>query len=591
MNTLTANDPLLDISIATTQSDAKIKLTLKSAKDGLLIYTFTYETDSPKEPDAIRLDWKLPMLNVKGIWKSGSIHDKRQQYDWELEHLRSRISVDAPIVCAFGYEDENVITFACQDAVNLVELNALLREEDNHLYCHLRLFTERHPEITQYQTEIRIDTRGHHFSEALKQTAKWYTEEPMYQHAPVPPLAREPLYSTWYQFHQELSEPILLEEFEIAKSLGYKLAIIDDGWQTRDSNRGYDYTGDWQPERMPEMRAFVDQVHALGMKIGLWFSVPFCGKKSKAYQTFSGKFLTDTHRWAPVFDPRYPEVRAHLIGLYVRAVRDWDMDALKLDFIDDFQVYEQTELTKANGRDYASVNEAVHRLMSDVMQSLRAIKPDIAIEFRQKYIGPAMMHFGNMFRAFDCPNDPVTNRIRTTDVKLLCGEAAVHSDPITWHSDDRIELAAIQLINSLYSVPQLSVNLRDTSPGFLQMIAFYTRYWAEHRSILLDGHFVPQGPLANYPLLRSKKDGHVILAIHEPMVATIETSNCIQIDVFNASMDSMLVLRNQGDSSRWELRIHNCQGHIIQERQIDLQAGLNEFSVPVAGLLKLQKTT
>ncbi|MEM6348945.1 MAG: glycoside hydrolase family 36 protein, partial [Bacteroidota bacterium] len=407
---LNLNRPLFNLNIATTSQVARIDVSLISEEEGLLIYKLAYDTDTPQEPEAIKLHWKIPFLGVKGIWKSGSIHDKRQQYDWELEHLRSRISVDAPIVCAFGYEDENVITFACQDAINLVELNALLREEDNHLYCHMSLFTERHPEITHYETEIRIDTRGHHFSDALKQTAHWYTEQEEYQHAPVPPLAREPLYSTWYNFHQDLSEPILLQELEIAKSLGYELVIIDDGWQTHDSNRGYDYTGDWQPERMPQMRAFVDQVHALGMKIGLWFSVPFCGKKSKAYQTFSGKFLTDNHRWAPVFDPRYPEVRAHLIGLYERAVRDWDMDALKLDFIDDFQVYEQTELTKVNGRDYASVNEAVHRLMSDVMKSLRAIKPDIAIEFRQKYIGPAMMNFGNMFRAFDCPNDPVTNR-------------------------------------------------------------------------------------------------------------------------------------------------------------------------------------
>ncbi|MEL7342620.1 MAG: alpha-galactosidase, partial [Bacteroidota bacterium] len=145
------------INITQTQEEARVSLDLISNEDKVLVYRLTYETDTPVEPEPIRLDWKLPFLGVKGIWKSGSLHDKRQQYDWELDHLRSRISVDAPIVCAFGYEDQNVITFACKDAINLVELNALLREEDNHLYCHVRLFTERHPAISKYETEIRVD--------------------------------------------------------------------------------------------------------------------------------------------------------------------------------------------------------------------------------------------------------------------------------------------------------------------------------------------------------------------------------------------------------------------------------------------------
>ncbi|MEM6349057.1 MAG: alpha-galactosidase, partial [Bacteroidota bacterium] len=225
----------------------------------------------------------------------------------------------------------------------------------------------------------------------------------------------------------------------------------------------------------------------------------------------------------------------------------------------------------------------------DVMKSLRAIKPDIAIEFRQKYIGPAMMNFGNMFRAFDCPNDPVTNRIRTTDVKLLCGPAAVHSDPITWHPEDRIELAAIQLINSLYSVPQLSVHLRDTDPAFLQMIEFYTRYWSENRAVLLDGDFLPHGPLANYPLLESELDGHRIISVHENLVVPISNVNHQQIDIFNASMNSSLVLRVEGEAEFWQSTTYNCQGLIIQERELELHPGLNEFESPTAGLLRLSK--
>jgi len=157
-----------------------------------------------------------------------------------------------------------------------------------------------------------------------------------------------------------------------------------------DNNRGYDYTGDWEPERLTDIVYFVRKVHKLDMKFMMWYSVPFCGKKSKAYQRFKGKFLTENHHWAPVFDPRYPEVREYLIGKYVFALKDWNLDGFKLDFIDDFMAYPETILTLDDRRDYASVNEGVDRLMTDVMNALKAIKPDILIEFRQKYVGPAM---------------------------------------------------------------------------------------------------------------------------------------------------------------------------------------------------------
>jgi len=116
--------------------------------------------------------------------------------------------------------------------------------------------------------------------------------------------------------------------------MGCELIILDDGWQTMDGNRGYDFCGDWQPERIPNMREFVENLHQIDMKFGLWFSVPFCGVKSKAYQRFKGKFLTENHRWAPVFDPRYPDVREYLIDIYTNALTDYNLDAFKLDFIE-----------------------------------------------------------------------------------------------------------------------------------------------------------------------------------------------------------------------------------------------------------------
>jgi len=575
-----------NLDIFTDDKNFKVSLNHSDDGNGIYIFQFSIQSEDYCQPEPITLRWRLPSFNIKGVWKAGGIHDKRQQYDWELEHPTSRISVDAPIITVFSHTDTNIHTIACSDAINLIEMNALLREEDNSEYCHITFFKESHPAVKHYSADIRIDTREVPFSKSIQDVSKWWETYPNLQPHPTPDIARAPLYSSWYQFHQVLNPDILLSECGIAHKLGYELIILDDGWQTLDNNRGYDYTGDWEPIRFPDMAAFVEKIHETGMKFGLWFSVPFCGQKSKAYQKFKGKFLTENHRWAPVFDPRYPEVRNHLISIYVNALKAWNLDAFKFDFIDDFKTYPETVLTKEDGRDYANVNEAVDRLLLDALTALRAIKPHIAIEFRQQYIGPALRKYGNMFRAFDCPNDVVSNRIRVTDVKLLCGNTAVHSDPQTWHREEKVELAALQILNGFFGVPQMSMLLDDLPEDHFDMVKFYTHYWNENKRILLDGQFVAHGPLVNYPCLVSSLGSHCIIGLYEDFVirATLHNS----LDIINAKMTETVALKND-DKVNCSYIKYNCIGQLVEEGSITLTKGIVEILVPKSGLIRLSR--
>jgi len=577
--------PPPDITLATDLGQTHAQLTLQSGEAGLFHFLLSVSFDTPTVPQALSLKWKLPHIEAKGVWKSDSIHNKRQQYDWELEHHRSRISVNSPVISVFGTQDRNVITFATREAMELIEMNALLREEDNHLYCHLTFFTEAFTPVTHYEAEIRIDMRNIPFSQALQETGKWWAADPKLTPAFVPELAKAPLYSTWYNFHQNLDEEVLLKELALAAEMGYELVILDDGWQTLDTNRGYDYAGDWKPDRIPDMAGFVENIHSLGMKAGLWFSVPFCGEKTAAYQRFKGKFLTENHRWAPVFDPRFPEVRVYLTQIYVAAVRDWGLDALKLDFIDDFQVYPETELHELGERDFSSVNQAVDELMMTVIREVKAVNPGIAIEFRQRYIGPAMRKYGNMLRAFDCPNDPVTNRIRVADVKLLCGETAVHSDPITWHPEDSVENACLQLINALFGVPQLSVEVCKLPPAHREMVTYMNSYWKAHAHILLDGDFVPYNPLGNYPLLKSERDGHVIQVAYDRILVPVNDGQTV--DIFNGSDYEGLIVSFERPLGAVRFEIRDCRDQLMKAGVLHVEPGIQAFDVPIAGRLRL----
>lgn len=548
--------------------------------------TYTLSVSAPYTSEAAIVKFKLKAIGARGSWTSNAILDKRIRTDWEMPQVETSISNDAPIISLFGQRDENLISVACADAVNNIKWEGSLREEDNHLYCALHFFTENFEE-KDYETKIVIDRSSRHFSTVIQELSDWILSEDPSLNAPTPTNATVPLYSTWYSFHQSLDEEVLLEECRLSKRLGYDLIIIDDGWQTFDDGRGYDYTGDWEPERFPNPTSFVQKVHDEGMTIMFWYAVPFCGKKSKAYQKFKGKFLTEEHYWAPVFDPRFPEVRTYIVDSYKRALTEWNIDGFKLDFIDEFKVYPETEINHLNGRDTISISRGTELLIAQISDCLRAIKPDVLIEFRQKYISPALHRLGNMFRAFDCPNDSLMNRVRTTDVKLICGKKAVHSDMLTWHKEEPIEMAALQFSSILFSVPQLSVRLSERSEKEIEMIRFYTSYWRRNKDILLNGHFKAYNPLANYPSLSASNSEHIIYGLYDDQVLSIDSS-FDTVHIVNGKISSSIILRFN-DSGKWQRTIVDCLGNERSQEILEVTTGLADWDCPANGIIFLEK--
>ncbi|MEL7003025.1 MAG: glycoside hydrolase family 36 protein [Bacteroidota bacterium] len=582
MNGLVANQ-LEYIGVKSNPNEAPCAIQLISNDNGIEVFRVSIDSTKPFIPEPVIVEWKIPAINVKGVWKNTVDFAKRIEPDWELKNMESRISIDSPVMSLFGNQDENVLSFACSNAIDRIDLGAKYREEDNHFYCQMIFFMECPYEIENFSADILIDRRNIHFSKCLVNISQWWETYNM-QPLQVPEIAKKPLYSTWYQYHQNLDPDELLGECRMAVDLGFDSIIIDDGWQTNDNNRGYDYTGDWLPERIPDMKQFVQSLQSTGIKVGLWYSVPFCGKKSKAYQRFKGKFLTETHRWAPVFDPRYPEVRQYLVDIYTSAVRDWGLDGLKLDFIDDFRRYEETS-SAPQGKDFLSINEAVDTLLSEVLQETRAVNPDIFIEFRQRYIGPAIRKYGNMLRAFDCPGDYTMNRVRIADIKMLSGNTAVHSDMVTWHFDEPVEYAALQLINTLFGVPQVSMILKDIPQGHLEMIRFYVEYWRENADLFLDGDFLPTSPLSNYPIQTVKNEGKLIAGVYDDHHLTIEQT-FENIDILNAKISTTITVIQNKETGHYRFEIFDCKGRLVSTDILD--KGLSLLNIPSCGIVKMK---
>lgn len=165
-------------------------------------------------------------------------------------------------------------------------------------------------------------------------------------------------YTSWYNYFANIDASTIRRDLNglISATKGLQVAKdseifqIDDGWQTA--------VGDWKidPVKFPVsanekggLAAIVDEVHAAGMKAGLWLA-PFCvgsdaevlrdnpgwilktrkGGKKKAIAGFNG--------WGGPLDPFYAfdlekkEVRDHIKDVFEN-VWKWGFDLVKLDFL------------------------------------------------------------------------------------------------------------------------------------------------------------------------------------------------------------------------------------------------------------------
>ena len=200
--------------------------------------------------------------------------------------------------------------------------------------------------------------------------------------------------------------------------------------------------GDWVPSsvRFPNFRETIRAVKALGLKLVLWYGLPLVGHDSSAAAKFKGKYMGENRGGAYYLDPRIPSVREHLISTLENAVRDWDVDGFKIDYI-----YAWSPVRPARpeeGRDISEMQEAVVTVTRQLHDRLTAIRPEVLLEFTHGHHNAAMRPNCTMYRVGDCAGDVQENRSALARLRLTNGETSCHSDMLTWGRDDSPEDAA-----------------------------------------------------------------------------------------------------------------------------------------------------
>lgn len=565
----------------------RIEKSVKHIEPGLEHIYLRFHAEKAATPELISFTWMHPLVSTHHIWTTAAF-DKRRMESWpNSSYMTNRVCSEAPVYAVYNQDGMNSLCFSHSDALNETELHFRVIEETSVASCEIHFFCEKLPAIKKYEVTIRIDYRNIPFYQALYETSLWWENMPQYKPMEVPEDAKLPMYSTWYNFHQDMTAEQLEKECVLAKELGMDSIIVDDGWQTEDNNRGYSYCGDWKiaENKFPNMREHVKRIHDIGMKYIMWFSVPYVGIRSSIYETFKGKFLDgdDPNRYWYILDPRFPEVREYLIQIYENFLKDYDIDGFKLDFVDRFTTTEYAASQQANGRDISSVPQAVDKLLTDIKKRLIKLKPNILIEFRQSYIGPAMRKYGNMFRAHDVPNDFTGNRIETIDVRLLCGNTACHADMTMWNINEPVESAAMQLVHTLFSVPQVSLLLEKLPENHMKMMRSYLKFWKKHRDVLLEGKLKPEHPEHLYTTVHAENSHKYIVAAYGTSLIKLPKKLPSELIIVNGTAYGEIVLSLTHDFTASEVSIYNCLGETSSHSENTTISKLHQLKIPKAG--------
>ncbi|HEY0954751.1 MAG TPA: alpha-galactosidase [Roseateles sp.] len=155
--------------------------------------------------------------------------------------------------------------------------------------------------------------------------------------APEPPSsAYEAQWCAW-GYERDFSLDYVRATLPKVQELGFKWAVLDDGWQVK--------TGDWTPDstKFPrgadDMKALVADIHARGMKARLWIAPLAVAPGSDELHDHTDLLLLDKDgavqdvTWWNSFYlcPAYSKTQERLAATIKMIIGDWGFDGLKVD--------------------------------------------------------------------------------------------------------------------------------------------------------------------------------------------------------------------------------------------------------------------
>ncbi|MGP3971790.1 hypothetical protein [Streptomyces sp. 6N223] len=518
-----------------------------------------------------RLLASLPAPDAVTLWRPGS-HQESVQLPPAWGPAREVGPFNGVCLGALlGRRDRTILTFGATAGDRTVRVRAGMVEETADFVLDIECDLGGDP------LTVHLDTTGDGFAASVAAAGRRLGLA-----RPQVTAANEaPTLCTWYSFHQDLDARELDRELRIAGTLGFGTLIVDDGWQTPDTERGYGSCGDWrvEPAKVPDAPALVDRALTLGLRTVWWIGTPFVGYRSRAYrEAFLPTIDDEPAMEASVLDPRSPRARRHLVERVAELMRSSGAHGLKLDFLERF----------ATARDAPAPADADHpdatagglALLTELARTVEEVRPDAMLEFREPYVSPSTIRTATMIRVADCPLSPSQNRRGIVSMRLATSGVAVHSDPIMWSPSDSPERIAQHLLAALFGVPQVSVRLAEQRDSAVDVLRHWLAFWRRHARVLLHGELAVTGVAAGYTVVRAAGGGRVISVRYADVLVPVPGGEWTEWHLANGGEDGVTLHDDSGGA--FDIATHDCRGRPVG-RLTGVDLALRTLAVPAGG--------
>jgi len=443
----------------------------------------------PAKAGVSRVFAEVPMGDSASFWRPSSGYELRMPPDWSGRSDVSGI-LRAPFGVLHDHDGISTVGIGVQPAEAAVSLRYGVSEESMTFVVEFTL------PASEVERSLVFDVRGGDLFQAVARLRE--ATRSRRAHA-ISPWAAEPVYSTWYAFHEAMDDASIVDEGRLARELGFGTLFLDYGWQRFGDSRYFDGCGDWVPDtvKFPDLAATVRTLQSTGLGVVLWVAPLLIGARSELFNRLGADATVyNPNLRAHVLDPRRVEVREHVVETCLRLVQEFGVDGLKIDFIDAASAY----ALAGDVETHDAIAEALVDMLAAVRAGLDDLgHPELLIEYREPYIGLALAGSGDVIRAEDCPGDFIANRRSTLDLRVLGTGQLVHSDMMMW--DPALPMATVSalLSNATFSVPQLSMRLGSMSEDQRSAIASWLSAWRATSRLALHGRLTQLRPHLHYP--------------------------------------------------------------------------------------------
>jgi hypothetical protein len=307
-----------------------------------------------------------------------------------------------------------------------------------------------------------------------------------------------PTWCSWVPWNSDqLNEEKVLANARLARELGIRTIIIDDGWYgpgcdsaSLESNMG-DYRPD--PGKFPNIKGTAEKIRALGLESLLWVAPLAVSPEAECFGRLKGLLMVEKGRYwkspSGFYDlcPCCPEARQAILNKLPELL-SYGFDGLKVDLYNNIG---SEPCSADHPHDCSTTTEGVMVLMKEYWERLKQLKPDAMMESKNNYANVYSAQFGSMTRGGDSPFDINNNFWNCVYTRAYA--PVVHNDYLCWTpSETEHDLAVLLIKQVTAGVPTISVDLTEISGGQEAVLRGWLSVYNQYLETFVKGTVEPQ---------------------------------------------------------------------------------------------------